>query len=74
MSRLDFTAHKHPVLAVACPNCGARIGAWCKRPSGHKAMWSAHAARKREADRIWEAGSYPLILRTRSGWAYGVAR
>ena len=37
MSRPDFTAHRHPVLAVPCPDCRAGEGAWCKRPSGHKA-------------------------------------
>jgi hypothetical protein len=27
----------HPVLEVACPQCGARAGAWCVRPSEHQA-------------------------------------
>lgn len=74
MSAVDFTAHKHPVLAVDCPWCKARVGTWCKRPSGHKAMFSAHVGRKHEADRVWEAGHYPPIVRTRKGWAYGEAR
>ena len=29
---------------VACRLCGARVGVYCRRPSGHKAM-SAHAVR-----------------------------
>ena len=30
--------------SVACPDCGARVGQRCRRPSGHAAMTS-HAAR-----------------------------
>ncbi len=48
-SEPDFTAHRHPVLAVPCADCGARAGAWCKRPSGHKAM-DLHSA----ADVHWD--------------------
>lgn len=48
----DFTIHAHPVLAVACPDCWARAGAWCKRPSAHRAM-DLHGSRKREADRVF---------------------
>lgn len=31
---------RDPALEVECPSpgCGARVGAWCKRPSGHRAM------------------------------------
>jgi hypothetical protein len=61
------------VLAVPCPTCGKRAGAWCIRPSGHKAMMM-HAARKAEADRVWEAGRYPPIIRTKAGFAYGGAK
>jgi hypothetical protein len=28
---------RNPCLEVACPACHAKVGAWCKRPSGHKA-------------------------------------
>lgn len=28
----------HPVTRVACPTCRAAPGAWCHRPSGHRAM------------------------------------
>lgn len=38
------------VKAVACPTCGAKPGASCKRPSGHRAM-APHAARIDEAHR-----------------------
>jgi len=27
----------HPVTRVPCPTCRARAGAWCRRPSGHRA-------------------------------------
>jgi len=45
----DFTAHKHPVLAVPCSDCQATAGSWCKRPSGHRAT-ELHRTRKTAAD------------------------
>lgn len=48
----DFTAHKHPVLAVRCPDCGKAVGLWCIRPSGHKAA-ELHKSRREEADRLF---------------------
>ena len=48
----NFTRYRHPVLAVACPVCRAKPGAWCTRPSGHRAM-DLHAARRAEADRAF---------------------
>lgn len=50
MDAPDFTKHRHPVQAVACPDCGARAGTWCKRPSGHKAT-DFHRSRRDLADR-----------------------
>lgn len=47
--RPDFTAHAHPVLAVPCPICGRRAGAWCRKPSGHHAQ-RPHRARAAAAD------------------------
>lgn len=29
---------RHPVTRVPCPTCRAPAGAWCVRPSGHKAQ------------------------------------
>ena len=65
----DFTAHAYPVLAVPCPDCGKRAGAWCVRPSGHKAS-DFHRARKAEADRVYIArhGLDASIERTPEGW------
>ena len=57
---IDFSAHKHPVIAVACPLCQARAGTWCKRPSGHKAG-DFHAGRKAAADAAWTAAGSPHI-------------
>ena len=57
----DFNAHRHPVLAVACPTCHAAVGVWCKRPSGHRAT-DLHAGRKCAADAAWEAAGRPEIL------------
>jgi hypothetical protein len=48
----DFTAHRHPVLAVRCPDCRKAVGLWCIRPSGHKAS-DLHQSRKAEADRVF---------------------
>lgn len=39
---------RDPALEVPCPTCHARVGVWCKSPSGHKAM-NLHAARDRAA-------------------------
>ena len=68
-AKVDFTAFRHPVLAVACPTCQARIRTWCKRPSGHRAS-DFHSSRKAEADRIWESQGDPPIRRMATGWAY----
>ena len=66
----DFCGHPHPVLAVPCPDCGVRAGAWCARPSGHRAA-DFHAARKAEADRVFvdQHGPDASIERTPDGWA-----
>ena len=71
-ARVDFTAYGHPVWAVACPDCRARVGVGCIRPSGHRGNFvGLHRARKEEADRVWEAQGDPVIIRTEDGkWAY----
>ncbi len=48
----DFTIHKHPVLAVPCGDCRATAGAWCTRPSGHRAA-DLHLSRRMAADRTF---------------------
>ncbi len=65
----DFTAHRHPVQAVACPVCRAGVGAYCRRPSGHRAS-DFHRQRKAEADAAFIAthGERASIERTASGW------
>lgn len=55
-----------PAYAVACPDCKARIGVGCKRPSGHNAS-TFHKARGREADRLWLIHDCPTITRKRNG-------
>jgi NMD protein affecting ribosome stability and mRNA decay len=52
MSKADFVAHKHPVLAVKCPHCSAKPGSWCIRPSNHKAT-ELHLDRKTKADEVF---------------------
>lgn len=65
----DFTAHRHPVLAVRCPDCGKAAGLWCIRPSGHRAT-DLHASRRAEADRLFisQHGERASIERTADGW------
>ena len=46
---------RDPALEVACPVCHVRVGAWCKNPSGHKAM-HLHTARMQAA---FDAGLEP---------------
>ena len=46
---------KHPVMAVKCPACGAEVGKWCRRPSGHSGpMVAFHAARRKAAQEAAE--------------------
>ncbi|WP_442915817.1 zinc finger domain-containing protein [Leisingera sp. SS27] len=65
----DFTAHRHPVLAVRCPDCGRDPGVWCRRPSGHLAS-DFHTSRKAEADRVFidQHGPDASIERDDVGW------
>lgn len=49
---IDFTAHRHPVLAVECPSCKARAGVWCQRPSEHGAG-DLHVERGKLADKVF---------------------
>lgn len=65
----DFTAHRHPVLAVRCPDCGRSPGVWCRRPSGHRAS-ELHKSRRAEADRqfIEQHGPDACISRVDDEW------
>jgi len=65
----NFTAHRHPVLAVRCPDCRKAVGVWCIRPSGHKAN-DLHHSRKAEADRAFidQHGPQASVERTEDGW------
>lgn len=67
-TKVDFTAYRHPVLAVPCPECKARPGAVCVRPSGHNVFAHGHhAARKRHADEVHEQQRDPDIVNTAGG-------
>jgi hypothetical protein len=46
--RCGETWPREPALEVACPSCHKRAGAWCVRPSHHRAM-ALHAAREKLA-------------------------
>ena len=65
----DFTAHRHPVLAVRCPECDRAPGVWCRRPSGHMAS-DFHTSRKAEADSVFvdQHGPDASIERDGDGW------
>ncbi len=65
----SFTAHRHPVLAVRCPDCGAAPGVWCRRPSRHLAN-ELHRGRRAEADRVFidQHGPEASIERDGDGW------
>ena len=45
---------RDPALEVACPACHARVGVWCKNPSGHKAMHLHQARMQRAFDEGFE--------------------
>lgn len=62
----DFTAYKHPVLAVACPDCKRAAGVWCIRPSGHKAA-ELHKSRRIAADCLFVAFHGPDASIERDG-------
>lgn len=66
----DFCGFAHPVLAVGCSGCKARVGAMCMRPSGHRAG-DFHQSRKAAADAAFIArhGAAASIERTVAGWA-----
>lgn len=49
MIEQQFIEHQFMASAVACPNCKARPGTRCKRPSGHTTA-ALHAERKELAD------------------------
>ncbi len=67
-TRVDFTAHDLPSMAVACPQCGASVGAYCRRPSGHAGpMVGIHRERHAEADRIHDAQGGGWIVKTPAG-------
>ncbi|MEW8092266.1 MAG: hypothetical protein AB2784_21885 [Candidatus Thiodiazotropha endolucinida] len=65
----NFTAYRHPVLAVACPTCGARVGVWCIRPSEHGA-WDLHADRMKLADLVFikQHGELASVDETPTGY------
>lgn len=66
---IDFTAYKHPVLAVPCTHCGRKAGQWCERPSEHITK-DFHKDRKDYADRkfIEQHGETAWIEQTDNGW------
>lgn len=71
---IDFTAYKHPVAAVACPDCGAGVNQRCKRPSEHVAM-ELHSKRRVLADKIWAEQKSPGIINTSKRgekWGFGI--
>ena len=74
----DTGEFRSPYMAVACPNCGAKVGGWCKRPSGHSGpMVAFHAARRKAAKEAEAAGGIRLetpALRGTVRWALAASR
>ena len=66
---IDFTAYKHPCLAVPCPHCQSGVGRWGFRPSGHQAA-EIHVERGKIADKIFiqQHGEAASIEKTPNGW------
>ncbi|MCX8571169.1 hypothetical protein [Aminobacter sp. MET-1] len=63
----DRSWPRDPALEVACPDCRAKIGAPCKRPSGHPLFaHGVHGARDLAAD---AAGQYGVCPSGRCGAA-----
>lgn len=57
----DRSWARDPVLEVACPDCGAPVGARCRRPSGHAGpLIDLHASRDILADRNGHYGRCPF--------------
>jgi hypothetical protein len=69
---------RSPYMAVPCPTCGAKVGRWCKRPSGHSGpMVAFHAARRKAAEEAEAAGGVRLgtpALRGTVRWALAASR
>lgn len=66
-TKVDFTAFRHPILAVACPDCDAKAGVGCKRPSGHNVWGKPHAARTQLADLVHQDQGDPAIINITRG-------
>jgi hypothetical protein len=66
----DFTAHRHPALAVPCPDCHRAPGLWCRTPHGQMRN-HLHRARQAEADRqfIEAHGPDAIIFHDGAGWS-----
>lgn len=59
----NVTWPRDPVLEVECPDCRARVGVRCRRPSGHAGRFTAlHVARDNLADAWGTNGRCPLAL------------
>nr|WP_010400474.1 hypothetical protein [Paracoccus sp. TRP] len=65
----DFTAFRHPALAVPCPVCRARVGIWCGNSIGLPSA-ELHTARGIEAERAFidQHGPDAAIIRAATGW------
>lgn len=65
----SFTVHRHPVLAVPCPVCGAAPGSWCRQSNGQRTN-RFHIQRRGDADLafIEQHGWTASIERDGEGW------
>lgn len=67
MAALDPTSYDF--REVACPACGARAGAYCRRPSGHAGPFvEPHQQRRQVAVAAWKEEEITLYGKLISTW------
>ena len=54
---------------VACPQCQAKAGSYCKRPSGHSGPFvQPHQQRRQAAHLVWQAEEIRLYGHIKTTW------
>lgn len=63
----NFSAHRHPYLAVTCPTCGVAAGRDCNGPTGSRAIQKTRAI-EAEALFLQAFGPYAAMMRDGDTW------
>ena len=67
MAALDPTRYDY--REIACPQCQANQGAYCRRPSGHSGpLVEPHQERRAAAHQLWRAEEMRLYGRQLTPW------